>query len=60
MNILGRLICAMTRKHKRGKKVGAVLSGNTMLINGVQVAAGQGLYECPRCFARWTRKVKIK
>ena len=49
MTILGKLICAMTGKHKRGKRVipQSILEHVTVKV-----------FECPRCGATWTRKVK--
>lgn len=43
MNLIGRLICLVTRKHLRGKKTGV----SSAL--GVQ-------FQCERCRAVWNRK----
>lgn len=37
--------------HKRGKRTG---------IYGANALAGHVDYQCARCKARWTRKVKVK
>jgi hypothetical protein len=54
--MLGKLICWMLG-HKRGKKFGSrqldKLSNNG---NGTWAT----VYQCPRCGAQWTRKVKTK
>ena len=49
MMILGKLICWITGKHKRGQM--------TQYENRECTIAR---YVCPRCFATWTRKVKVR
>lgn len=46
--MIGRFICWITRKHKRGKRVGR----NDFV--------GAFTYQCPRCGLRWERKVGTK
>lgn len=46
--MIGKLICWITRKHKRGKLVGRNIGAND----------GTSTYRCPRCNASWTRKAK--
>lgn len=46
---LGRLICGVTRRHKRGKRLLMVTSTSTTPVN---------TFACPRCGAQWTRKAK--
>ena len=55
--MIARLIC-WYKGHKRGKRILRMISGGTVEHNGVPVKAGESLYECPRCKATWTRKVK--
>lgn len=54
MNIWGKFICAITRKHKRRRLVGWTKD----------MPEQDQLMECPRCgdmFSRWTRrKIKTK
>lgn len=50
MNLIGRIICAVTRKHRRGRVV----------VNHVPNQPDAKLYQCPRCGATWTRKSKVK
>ena len=60
MKLWGKLICAVTRKHKRGKRVPLTMAGGTQYTPGMLSGAhiGMNVYECPRCGATWTRKVK--
>lgn len=44
--LLGKLVCLVTRKHKRGKRVAA------------QCNQELKAFRCPRCGATWTRKVR--
>ena len=46
--MFGKLICWVTRKHKRGKRVGMPV----MAANGNFYQT----YSCPRCHATGTRK----
>ena len=48
--MVGKLICWVTRKHKRGKRL-QLVDGNIP-----QLLPNATLYECPRCHATWTRK----
>lgn len=48
--MLGWLICKVTRKHKRGKR----LKPTNALAASLQHQA----FECPRCKATWVRKVR--
>ena len=50
MKLWGKLICAVTRKHRKGKRVPK--------DHRALLAENEVVYECPRCGARWTRKVK--
>jgi len=52
MKLMGMLICVLTRKHMRGKRVGQVPS----------VMAGKVVrdFQCPRCGGVWSREVKAK
>ena len=45
--ILGKLICWITGKHKRGKRI----EGSPAHLPS---------FRCPRCSAVWARKVKVK
>ena len=49
--MLGRLICWITRKHKRGKLVASVFDARI----GKQVS----VYACPRCGRKSTYKRKV-
>ena len=42
--MIGWLICKITRKHKRGKRI----SENSV--------SGKVMFECPRCKGTWLRK----
>jgi hypothetical protein len=50
--MIGKLICLIKRKHKRGKRV-TDLPGIA-----ASCAMGHELFRCPRCGATWSRKVK--
>lgn len=53
MSLWGRIVCAVTRKHKRGrllKRAGIGTDGKT----------DTAVYGCNRCGATWTRKRKAK
>ena len=49
MNILGKLICLVTRKHRRGTQ-----------DNNVPVNPGEQGYRCRRCGTTWTRRAPRK
>jgi hypothetical protein len=54
---LGKLQCWWAGKHLRGKKIGRrQLDKNPE--NGWD--GFTNIYQCPRCLATWTRKVKAK
>ena len=55
--LIGKILCALPRwaggGHRRGefvKRVGIGADGKTDTV----------VYQCPRCHATWTRKVKAK
>jgi hypothetical protein len=50
--MFGKLICFITRKHKRGKPV------NVAASKALATLPGTVHYQCPRCKAVWARKGK--
>ena len=46
--LIGRIVCAWTGKHKRGRLVGSYSTEQ----------ANHNEYKCPRCGERWTRKAR--
>jgi hypothetical protein len=49
MRLLGKLICLVTRKHRRGRRLTLVT---------VTTATPLNWFECPRCGTQWFRKVR--
>ena len=47
--MIGKLICWVTRKHKRGKR----LFPSSLPAEEFK---GMDVFRCPRCHATWTRK----
>ena len=52
--MIGKLICMVTRKHKRGRRVST--SKKELFLNGMHEVT---TFACPRCGAQWTRARKI-
>jgi len=45
--LIGKLICLVTRKHRRGVR---------LTSNSPESLLPHHVYRCPRCLATWTRK----
>lgn len=48
--MIGKIICFVTRKHKRGKLVDRVQAGPNVYVH---------TYKCPRCSKTHTRKQRV-
>lgn len=53
-NLIARLICRF-RGHKRGKRIGTAVKPD-----GSPHYAEYALMQCPRCEAKWNRKIQAK
>jgi hypothetical protein len=55
MMLLGKLRCWWSGEHLRGRLIDVV-----SVLNGKyeQIPTQERTYECPRCKARWSRRVK--
>ena len=49
---IGRLVCWITRKHRRGKRF-----GNPVLQSDGKL---HQMFECTRCGTTWMSKIKVK
>ena len=68
MKLWGKLVCAVTRKHKRGRRVmelmparvGSEPTGEFARETVAYTMRPQftGTYECPRCETRWQKGAK--
>ena len=57
MNLIGRLICFILRKHKRGKRVAHLAHSAGGPVGG---PSDTFRMQCPRCKAKWDRTIKPK
>lgn len=55
MRLIGKLICAVTRKHKRGVRIGREDGDGGY---GDTKFEAVNFFRCPRCGAQWSRKVR--
>ena len=58
--MLGKLVCWITRKHKRGRRLKPADPPHLPTEDGKEWPANLHRYQCPRCKATWTRPAKVK